>query len=89
MYLAEKPVRYLGINIATQESEADFLDATAWEAEGFSVEVRTWEEGNVRAYAKTGDWRSWWGWLLLALALLAAETYWGRKLLKPATVPVP
>ena len=87
--LAEKPVRYLGVNIATQESQAEFLDAAAWEAEGFSVEVRTWEGGSVRAYAKTGGWRSWWGWLLLALALLAAETYWGRKLLKPATVPVP
>lgn len=87
--LAEKPFCYLGVNLPLAESQADFLGAEAWEAAGFSVEVRAWGERGMESRTPGGGWRSWWGWLVLALALLAAETYWARQLLKPATVPVP
>lgn len=88
--VGEKVYAYLGVNVSPLESVPAYLPVEAWEKAGFSVEVRQWEAGSIQKKRLSWGWRDWWGWVCLALMLIAAEVYWSRRLLRPvATVPVP
>ncbi|GIV23603.1 MAG: BatA domain-containing protein [Bacteroidia bacterium] len=88
--VGERAYAYLGVNISPSESVPAYMPVEAWQEAGFSVEVRQWEAGRIQKRGLSWGWRDWWGGVLFALLLIAAEVYWSRRLLRPvATVPAP
>ncbi|MCX8112794.1 MAG: BatA domain-containing protein [Bacteroidia bacterium] len=81
---------YVGLNTAVEESSSPPLPLTEWEQAGLSVRTLSWEDGQLVEKRLTFGWRDWHVWLILAVILIATETYWARSLLRPnpATVPL-
>jgi hypothetical protein len=81
-----KQRRYLGVQVPIAESMDSVLSIEAWETAGIPVIVRKWETGNLTMERSGWVWRSWWLWLFIALLLIGLETFWARRLLRPAAL---
>jgi len=77
---------YLGVQVPLSESADTVFFQGDWSRLGAVVTVKRWEGGALIS-EKTWRWSDWVGWVLLALLLVGMETYWARRLLRPATVP--
>ncbi|MEN3040845.1 MAG: BatA domain-containing protein [Bacteroidia bacterium] len=76
----------LGLNVSAEESSASILPIEAWQKAGLPIRLMEWSGDDLRTRELNWAWRDWHIWLLLAILLLAAETYWGRRLLRPAPI---
>lgn len=85
----EKTSAFLGVNVSTQESHAVPIPLEAWTERGIPAKVLQWEKGALQEKSIGFALRSWHLWLGLALLFLMVETYWARRLLRPATTAVP
>ncbi|GIV24393.1 MAG: hypothetical protein KatS3mg026_0085 [Bacteroidia bacterium] len=79
---------YLGVQVPLSESADTVFFRQDWARTGVPITVKRWEEGSLVS-EKAWRWGGWAGWVLLALLLVGMETYWARRLLRPATVPSP
>jgi len=77
---------YLGVQVPLSESADTVFFQGDWSRTGASITIKRWE-GGALVSEKGWRWGSWVGWVLLALLLVGMETYWARRLLRPATVP--
>lgn len=79
---------YLGVQVPLSESADTVFFQQDWARTGTPIRIKRWEQGSLVS-EKAWRWGSWAGWVLLALSLVGMETYWARRLLRPATVPSP
>lgn len=79
----------VGLNVSVEESRSPVISPDTWEAAGLTVRILNWENGQLTEKVRGTGWKDWHLWVLLALVLLAVETYWARRLLRPAPLTVP
>ncbi len=72
----------LGANIAPEESDSPVMPLSRWEEAGLQTQVMAPDGAHQSQIGVLFRWRSWYVWVLLALALLLLEAWWAKRLLR-------